>query len=95
MAAGLPAVALADVSGVEDLIVPGVSGILAPWGDRPPPPRQALSAGLASLMASADLRTSIGAAASAGVRAFAPPSIFQQWDELLAAVMRERAGASA
>jgi GalNAc-alpha-(1->4)-GalNAc-alpha-(1->3)-diNAcBac-PP-undecaprenol alpha-1,4-N-acetyl-D-galactosaminyltransferase len=96
MAAGLPAVAFADVSGVEDLIVPGVSGILAPWGDRTTAAAvQALSAGLASLMASADLRTSIGAAASAEVRAFAPPSIFPQWDELLAAVMRERAGASA
>jgi len=96
MAAGLPAVAFADVSGVEDLIVPGVSGVIVPWGDGTAAAAvQALSAGLASLMASPELRTSIGAAASAGVCAFAPPSIFSQWDELLAAVLRERAGASA
>jgi GalNAc-alpha-(1->4)-GalNAc-alpha-(1->3)-diNAcBac-PP-undecaprenol alpha-1,4-N-acetyl-D-galactosaminyltransferase len=92
MAAGLPVVAFENVSGVEDLIVPGVSGILLQWGGGGVDAAvQSLTDGLASLMASAELRTRLGAAASAGVQVFAPQLVLGQWDELIAAVMREDA----
>src|SRR5207253_1527539 len=63
MAAGLPAVAFENVSGVEDLIAPGVTGILVQWGDgggETAAAVQSLAEGLGRLMASADLRTRIG-----------------------------------
>jgi GalNAc-alpha-(1->4)-GalNAc-alpha-(1->3)-diNAcBac-PP-undecaprenol alpha-1,4-N-acetyl-D-galactosaminyltransferase len=90
MAAGLPAVAMENVSGVEDLIVPGQTGILAGWNENEPRgPVPSLSDGLARLMASAELRTSIGAAACIHVQRFLPSMVFDQWDELVAAVLRK------
>jgi GalNAc-alpha-(1->4)-GalNAc-alpha-(1->3)-diNAcBac-PP-undecaprenol alpha-1,4-N-acetyl-D-galactosaminyltransferase len=92
MAAGLPAVAFENVSGVEDLIAPGVTGILAQWGDGgTAAAAQSLAEGLGRLMASADLRTRIGIAAAGHVRVFAPERVLARWVELVASVLREHA----
>jgi GalNAc-alpha-(1->4)-GalNAc-alpha-(1->3)-diNAcBac-PP-undecaprenol alpha-1,4-N-acetyl-D-galactosaminyltransferase len=89
MAAGLPAIGFADVSGVEDLIEPNRNGLLAAWGTSDEDAVQSLAACLASLMASAELRVQLGAAAAAGVRKFAPDGILAAWDQLVADVLRE------
>lgn len=90
MAAGLPAVAFENVSGVEDLVLPGKTGILARWDQRKPEsPVQSFTQGLDQLMTSAELRAKMGAAAGIRVRVFLPEVVLGQWDELMAAVLRE------
>ena len=90
MAAGLPCVAMENVSGVEDLIVPGKTGILAAWNvGEPRGPVPSLSDSLARLMASAELRASMGAAASTHIKRFLPDVVFGEWDKLIATVARK------
>ncbi len=86
MAVGLPVVAFEDVSGVEDLVVSGESGILVRLD-------QALSENpfaeaLAQLMTDPELRIEMGEAARIGVERFHPETVLGQWDRLLAVVAR-------
>ena len=91
MAAGLPAAAFEDVSGVEDLIVHGGSGLLGAWGSSDADAVASLAANLAKLMESAQARLEIGAQARHSTEAFAPSHIFADWDRLVADVVTERA----
>ena len=84
MAAGLPAIAFENVSGVEELVLPGKTGILAQ-----PDSESSLTEGLARLMSSGDLRAELGASGRAHVRAFDPDLVLGQWDELIASVVHE------
>ena len=89
MAVGRPAVAFENVSGVEDLVVPGETGILVHQHQEVSDGfEQPFSDGLRQLMTSAELRTRMGAAAKAHVRQFRPDIVFGQWDELIAAALR-------
>ncbi len=89
MAAGLPAVAFDNVSGVEDLVTDGVTGILASWGDGTTDAAvRSLGQGLERLMADANLRIRLGAAAAGRITEFDAPNVLRQWDELIAAVVR-------
>ena len=87
MAAGLPAVAFADVSGVEDLIAHGASGLLAEWGAAPDTAIQAFTTHLAALMANPDLRQQLGEAAVHRTEAFEPQRMLSEWEEMIAQVV--------
>ena len=65
------------MSGVEDLIVDGKTGLLVS-GDR-----MALSDALARLMQDAGLRRQFGEAAKRHVRQWAPSKILAQWEAVL------------
>lgn len=88
LAAGLPAVGFSGVSGVEELIVHGETGLLVD-------PREGvagLARALSLLMADAPRRTRFGDAARRHVSRWAPDRIFGQWDDLLAEAVGARAG---
>ncbi len=95
MAAGLPAVAFENVSGVEDLIVPGENGLIARWGTTPAAAVQSFTESLSQLMMSAPLRVQLGTAAKRRVEAFRPELVLAQWNDLIAAVVREQGDAMA
>lgn len=85
MAAGLPAVAFDNVSGVEDLVVSGESGILVHSGQTPSEnPAELFAEGLAQLMTSADLRCQMGTAAKIRTDIFTPETVLREWDKLIA-----------
>ena len=84
LAAGLPAVAFAEVSGVEELVVDGETGLLANWSD----PVGSLARRLDEVMADAALRTRLGTHARAHVAAFRPQLHYEQWERLLTRVAR-------
>jgi len=79
LAAGLPAVGHKDVSGVEELIVHGQTGLLVD--------QQQGAAGLARAMSKLitddNSRAKFGKAAQQHVRRWAPDHIFSLWEELL------------
>ena len=79
MAAGLPVAAFDRISGVEDLIVPGRTAMVADLAGGAP----ALAEALAALMQSPDHRRALGVAGRERVGAFAPVLIYAQWDQLL------------
>jgi glycosyltransferase involved in cell wall biosynthesis len=79
LATGLPAVGREGVSGVEDLIVDGKTGVLVP-GDNP----DLLAAALARLMDDPRRRRELGRAAIAHVARWAPPKILELWEAALA-----------
>ena len=83
LAAGLPAIGRKGVSGVEDLIVDGETGLLVE--DTP----SALTAALSALMLDAKTRTDFGAAARKHVRQWGPSHILGLWE----AALSEAAGA--
>lgn len=90
MAAGLPAVAFRGVSGVEDLIEPGISGLLIDRGtDSPASAVRVLGSALETLMSSSQLRSSLGAGARVRVAAFRPDIVMQRWDDLVSEVARQ------
>jgi glycosyltransferase involved in cell wall biosynthesis len=84
LAAGLPAVGLKGVSGVEDLIIDGKTGLLLE--DEP----DALTGALSVLMADARLRTDFGEAARKHVRQWAPSNILGVWETALGEVAGTR-----
>lgn len=92
MAAGLPAVAFTDVSGVEDLIAHKKSGLLCDWGTGDSAAIASLAAQLAALMEDSQTRLDLGMAARCCTQAFAPPLILEAWDQLIADVVSERKG---
>lgn len=90
LAAGLPCVALADVSGVEDLIEHKVSGLISEWGNGDDDAIGSLTANLAQLMEHNQTRLDLGIRARARIDAYAPAQILQAWDQLVADVVQER-----
>lgn len=84
MAVGLPAIAFNGVSGVEDLIVDGESGLLVDWDQGTTDnPAQAFTAGLRQLMMSAELRKRLGAGGKIRVQQYEPAIVLKQWQELI------------
>jgi glycosyltransferase involved in cell wall biosynthesis len=83
VAAGLPAVAFAGISGVEELVVPGVTGLLADEAKA----EKSLSAALDQLMTDAELRREFGAAGRAHARKWEPSIIHGQWEHVLFAAI--------
>lgn len=76
---GLPAVGFSGCAGVNELIRPGVNGMLAGGnGDA-----DALAATLATLFSDAALRRDLGAAAPESMARYAPGQVFDQWETLL------------
>lgn len=91
MAIGLPAVVFENVSGVEDLIISGESGILVRSAQvQPENSAELFAEGLAQLMASAELRCQMGTAAKARTDIFAPDTVFGEWDKLIATTLCRR-----
>lgn len=84
MAHGLPAVGFADCAGVNALIQPGRTGLLAaPMGDE-----AALAEALAALMADPRRREAMGTAARAEIAPYAPQAVFDRWEALFAEAAR-------
>jgi len=79
LAAGLPAVAFANVSGVEDLILHQRTGLIADGAN----PIASFAEHLSRLMSNAQLRSALGAAACEYVRAWRPERVFAQWSALI------------
>ncbi len=79
LAAGLPAVGFGNVSGVEDLIVDGLTGFLI----NPGAGSEAFTNALERLVEDPDLRQRLGAAARVHVGRWASEMIFAQWESLL------------
>jgi glycosyltransferase involved in cell wall biosynthesis len=93
LAVGLPTVGCVGVSGVEDLIVDGVTGFLvSPVGGS-----AAFAAALERLVHDGDLRERMGGAARMHVRRWASEAILPEWEHLLEAIashtIRRRRGA--
>lgn len=75
---GLPAVGFADCAGINDLIIPQSSGLLASGMNDP----TTLADSLAILMADDDARARMGDSARRQVEAYQPERIFDAWEEL-------------
>lgn len=87
MAHGLPAVGYAECCGINELIVPGRSGLLAAGnGDV-----ETLADTLAQMMADAAAREKMGAAAADSMRAYEPQTVFDRWESVLAGVAHRQA----
>ena len=78
MGHGRPCAGFASCLGVRDLILDGVTGLLAQDGFSP----ESLADVLARLMDDADARASMGASGHEAVKAFAPPVIFDSWERV-------------
>jgi GalNAc-alpha-(1->4)-GalNAc-alpha-(1->3)-diNAcBac-PP-undecaprenol alpha-1,4-N-acetyl-D-galactosaminyltransferase len=87
LAAGLPAVGQKGVSGVEDLIVDGKTGVLLDSSDDP----AVLAAALSALMGDACWRRALGAAARDHVAQWNPDTILGVWEAVLAEAAHGRA----
>jgi glycosyltransferase involved in cell wall biosynthesis len=79
LAVGLPAVGYKTVSGVEDLIIDGETGLLVDKKEE----IVGLARALSTLMADAQLRVRLGKAARRHVGQWAPDRMFALWDEVL------------
>jgi glycosyltransferase involved in cell wall biosynthesis len=86
LAAGLPAVGFADVSGVEDLILDGRTGLLV----RPAQDCASFAQALSSLMSNKHMRIRMGAEARAHVLSWAPERILPLWENVLSAAASDR-----
>jgi glycosyltransferase involved in cell wall biosynthesis len=79
LAVGLPAVGYKGVSGVEDLIIEGTTGLLVDPKDE----TAGLARALSTLMADAHLRVGLGNAALRHIVQWTPDRMFALWDEVL------------
>jgi glycosyltransferase involved in cell wall biosynthesis len=79
LAAGLPAVGFMNVSGVEDLIIDGKTGLLVQDENSP----HGLARALSELMSDACRRAVMGEAARQHVMQWAPERILGQWERVL------------
>ena len=79
LAHGLPAIGFADCPGTNELIQPGVNGLLVGGPDRP----LALAEGLREAMASEKLRTQLAAQAPQSVSMYRLADVLNAWEELL------------
>jgi glycosyltransferase involved in cell wall biosynthesis len=84
LATGLPAVGLKDVSGVEDLIIEGKTGLLVGNGGEP----DALASALSELMRDGSRRKELGENARKHVAQWAPDYAFGNWERVLAEAVR-------
>ncbi len=80
LAHGLPAVGYRGVSGVEDLVIDGKTGLLADLDDG----AAGLARALSRLMSDTQFRAAAREAAREHIRRWAPDRIFAQWEEALA-----------
>lgn len=78
LGAGLPVVSSDAVGAAHDLIDPGKSGLIVPAGDV-----NALAAAMRQLAESAELRTRLGAAATARARDLSPEKAAAFWEDLV------------
>jgi glycosyltransferase involved in cell wall biosynthesis len=85
MATGLPAIGNDQVSGVEDLILDGVTGFLVGDGRE----QTTLTGALERMMADADLRTRMGEAALVRSEMWTPNRILPKWENVLEAAAAE------
>jgi glycosyltransferase involved in cell wall biosynthesis len=85
MATGLPAVGNDEVSGVEDLILDGMTGFLVGDGRE----QTTLPGALERMMADADLRTRMGEAALLRSEMWSPNRVLPQWESVLEAAAAE------
>jgi glycosyltransferase involved in cell wall biosynthesis len=83
LAVGLPAIGYEGVSGVEELIVDGKTGLLVDQKDEV----AGLARALSTLMTDADLRVRLGNAARSHIDQWVPDRIFVLWDEVLREAM--------
>jgi glycosyltransferase involved in cell wall biosynthesis len=79
LAAGLPAVGFADVSGVEELVIEGETGLLA----TPEAPVDSLVGALRRLLTDPALRVRLGAGGRAHVAGFSPRVHTDRWEAVL------------
>lgn len=91
MSAGLPAVGYDGVSGVEEMIEDGITGILL----HETADIKALASALHLLMRDAALRARMGAAAVSRAARWAEDLVMARWEGLLAEVVSTRTGTSA
>ncbi|MEU8378921.1 glycosyltransferase [Streptosporangium sp. NPDC048865] len=80
---GVPSVAFDVSGGLRSLVLDGRTGVLVPPADV-----TALASALAGLMASAEERRRLGAAARAHVEAFRPDRVLDRWEALFEQVTR-------
>jgi len=83
MAVGLPCVGLKTTPSVNELIVDGVNGFLT---DNTP---EDFAAKLKILMDDQDLRVRMGKAGHGMMKQYAPEKIWDQWEELITAVVQQ------
>jgi GalNAc-alpha-(1->4)-GalNAc-alpha-(1->3)-diNAcBac-PP-undecaprenol alpha-1,4-N-acetyl-D-galactosaminyltransferase len=83
MACGLPAVAFDCPSGPREIVTDGVDGLLVPDGDE-----DALATAMIRLIDDPDLRGRLGSAALAVRERYAPDTIMDLWERLLAGLPR-------
>lgn len=79
LAAGLPAVGYKRVSGVEDLIVDGITGFLVDRAEG----TSGLARALSTLMSDPQLRARLGDAARRHIKQWTPDHIFALWEDVL------------
>ncbi|MFV0645002.1 MAG: glycosyltransferase family 4 protein [Sphingomonadaceae bacterium] len=84
MLAGLPVIAMKCDFGPEEMVTSEESGLLVPPGDI-----DQLAAGMARMMGDEELRNRLGEKARIAATAFAPETIFRQWDRVVASVTEE------
>jgi glycosyltransferase involved in cell wall biosynthesis len=90
VAHGLPCIGFADVSGVEELIVDGLTGALVSEDKNE---GAEFTDALHRLMADSDLRKTMGEAGRKRIRANRPDAIHKQWRQLIDEVITSRADA--
>lgn len=76
---GLPSIGFADCSGVRNLIIPGVNGLLAKGNSD----SASLAKALEMLMVSSETRRIMSEAAVESVKIYSPEKIFSQWEHIL------------
>jgi glycosyltransferase involved in cell wall biosynthesis len=86
LACGVPVVGYADCPGTNELVQPGVNGILVSGTDR----AAALADGLATLMADDELRLRLGSAAPATVTQHSVEAATDRWEDLITKVVAAR-----
>ena len=84
---GLPAVGFGVCSGVNELIAHGQNGLLAKNGNTEEENIESLKTSLENLMASPELRKSMGARAVESMRPYSPERCFDQWERVLGEVV--------
>lgn len=84
MSVGLPAVGYKNCPAVNELIKDGETGFLCDDGVEP------LAQALDKLMGDKELRIKMGKAAKADMAQFAPEKIWDQWEELMEKVIKEK-----
>lgn len=85
LATGLPCVAFRDVSGVEELIIDGETGIIVDSN----PEADSFSVGLSRLMSDPDQRARLGRSASNHIKQWNPDHIHKIWYDLSSNVVNQ------